>query len=207
MENYATIRDKLIFENQKFDTSLLKDIPYENLVLCALAPSQESGCSLKLVRDEKLLRRTRFVSMLPYDLERCNSLLNCSHMYEDVHYQIELQQGLRWSQLTSKTRAWAKLLCIYNHTDDLLPRIDESISLLRKVVDFPEEEIQNFTQKLKTLGYLYPKRISEIEFREKIFEIIYQISRAFTEEESKQVKSMMIQDFSCTSDCFRVPFN
>src|SRR5208337_5176224 len=96
LQNFEELRNTLIAAGLKFDAEALSHIPYEKLILCATGVAGEAMCSLKLVQEEKALRRSRFLSMGERDFEGVVTLLRIEQMYDDVIASRTLELAPRW---------------------------------------------------------------------------------------------------------------
>jgi hypothetical protein len=203
-----SLRDELILRGERFKASNLGQIPYEQLVMCAIGTSAEAACSLRLVREELANRRSRFVSMDDEALAECQNYLKMEGMYAEVMYRRHLLSAPKWSELTPRVKVWCKLICLHNHTENIHDRIADVTLLLRKTSqteDIPVDVAMSFMKKLKALGILYPIRLTDQFLRVKIWTIAEELQILMTEDEKRVCRAEMIQDFSCFSDCFRIP--
>jgi len=129
-------------------------------------------------------------------------------MYEDVRFAIAYRSAPRWEELTAAAQAWAKLNCVFNHVDFPIPRLSEAVSLLSKVINedqsMPPEAADNYRQKIKNLMSLLPNRISDGQLREKVGEFAENLLDFLNEKERSVCEREELQDYSCTSDCYRV---
>jgi len=213
--NFYQLRDELIAQGKKFDARSLPFVSYEQLALCCTGEAGVVACSLKAVREEKQNRRERFLGMVPEELEECIRFLQMEQMFDDVKFAILYQAAPAWASLSYGAKAWTKLNCVFNHLDDPLPRLAEVIQLLGYVIyphhdainddpGVPPDVADNYRQKLKNLIMLYPGRITDKVFREKIVEFAENILDYLPEKERKICEREELQDYSCTNDCFRV---
>lgn len=207
--DFNPLRDELIAAGKKFDESNLPTIPYEDLILCCTGSAGEAACLPKLVRAEKVRRRERFLGMEETVFEESLKFLRVERMEEDVQFALAQRAAPKWDDLATRQRLWFKLSCIYSHLDAPQQRLGEAILLLRvcgNEVDsgLPKEICEHYSNKLKALHASYPATVKAFQFREKVWDIAETILEFLPDNERSICEKEMLQDFSCTSDCFRV---
>lgn len=205
--DFYQTRDRLLHEKKKFDRETLHHIPYEQLVLCAIGEAGTAACSLRLVQEEKLARRERFLSMSPSEIQACERFLRLEQMHDDVELNVKKLSAPSWDDLTNCQKAWAKLLCIFNHIDQPHQRLGEGILIIRKAVrsgEIPAETGEGMIERLRSLLSSYPSDINAEQLRDKVFDILDGLMAFFEGNEAAIASGELIKDFSCTSDCFRV---
>lgn len=204
--DFYALRDELLAVGRKFDTTTLAVVSYSQLHLCCIGNAGEAACTSKLVADEKTRRRGRFLSMEPEELQAAETYLKVERMHSDVLFALAQRTAPRWDELKYRQRVWLKLACLFNHVDNPQQRLGHAVLLLRKssTSDLPTEVAITFMNKLKGLLTCYPGKISDSVFREKISDIAGSLIEFLPVEERKVLEAEQLQDFVCTSDCFRM---
>lgn len=200
-------RDVLIREGRRFDSVSLGFLSYTQLFLASSGNAREAMCDPILVRDERRLRRARFVSLEPEALSECELFLRVQGMHEDVMAERKAHAAPRWRHLTARQKVWAKLHCLFVHVDHPHVRLYETIGLLEvasQSSDLPPEIAAQYGSKLKGLAGLYPNRLADTTFRDYVEEIRDEVREFLTEPERSICLKEEIRDYQCTSDCFRV---
>ena len=206
-QDFYQLRNRLVSESKKFDSSTLPLIPYNQLYLTIIGTAGIAMCSLDLVQEEKRQRRQRFLLMDENTLISMKNYLLIEQMWEDVCFERIYSEFPRWDDLTERQKIWLKLTCIANHIDSPQLRITEVIDLLKvceKTGSLPIEVASNFASKFRDILRLYPLRISGNTFRNRIIGIASNFSQFLPQEETKQIEDEQVQGYSCTSDCHRV---
>lgn len=207
LADFKTIRDQLLANGEKFSITTLHQIPYEQLFLCGMGEAGAARCDRRLVIEERRSRRSRFLNMETDELEAAKRYLLVNQMDNDVHVAQATQFAPKWEELNPRQQAWAKLNCVYNHIDDPSLRLKEAILLLRECVtqhSLPPEVAMSYMPRLRGLLTVYPGKIEDALFRAKIGEIADGLFEFFNEQEAAVLQSEEIQNYSCTSDCYRV---
>lgn len=207
--DFKSLRDDLIAAGQKFDEATLPSIPYEDLILCCTGSAGEAACLPRLVRAEKVSRRERFLGMQEEEFKECINFLRVERMDEDIHFALAHRAAPKWDDLASRQRLWFKLCCVYNHIDAPQQRLGEAILLLRKCgaeVDsgLPREVCEHYSNRLKQYHNDFPGVLKDNQFREKVWDITETILEFLPDDERSICEKEMLQDYGCTSDCFRV---
>lgn len=208
--DFYDLRKELIASGKKFDETNLRFIPYDQLHLCCIGNAGEAVCLPRLVQAEKAARRERFLHMESEEFKAAEIFLKIERMYDDVMYAIAYRNAPKWDDLKYRQRAWAKLTCLYNHVDDPFQRLGEAVLVLRKCSQpldndgLPPDYCMNLMNKLKGLSTVFPGRLSDDGFRQKIAELAYGLLEFLPDEERTVLEKEQLQDYSCTSDCFRV---
>lgn len=208
-KDFQHLRDDLVAQGRRFDESTLPGIPYQELILCCTGPAGEAACLPRLVRTEKESRRARFLNMQPDEFAECLNFLRVEQMDEDVNFALMQRAAPVWEELSTRQRLWFKLSCIYSHLDSPQQRLGEAILLLRKCAEevdsgLPKEVCEHYSNRLKQFHAEFPGTMKDNQFREKVWDIAETILEFLPDEELGICKKEMLQDYSCTSDCFRV---
>ena len=208
-QDFFTVRDQLLKQGERFTEQTLALVNYSQLPYCALGVAEAAVCSLRLVREEKQRRRARFLELDPEEFQQCTGYLKLHGMYDDVVRQTTLQKAPRWHDLSYRVRAWAKLTCLSNHADFPLARLYEVIDLLQKATKeknpLPEVVANNYIQRIKVLMVKFrPTERLDPHFREQLGHFTEDLTLSFSESDRQIIEKELIQDFSCTSDCFRM---
>ncbi len=208
-QDFQHLRDDLIVHGKKFDETTLPSIPYQELILCCTGPAGEAACLTRLVRLEKKRRRERFLGMELEEFSECLNFLRVEQMEEDIQFALAQRAAPKWDDLSTRQKLWFKLSCIYSHLDSPQQRLGEAILLLRICADevdsgLPKEVCEHFMNKLKQYHAEYPGVLKDFQFREKVWDVAETILEFLPDEELGICKKEMLQDYSCTSDCFRV---
>jgi hypothetical protein len=207
LEDFQTLRDKLVARHEKFTPATLLRVPYEQLYLCCTGEAHDARCGCSLVVQERKSRRSRFLNMETDELESSQTYLKINQMDEDVRYEQTAQAAPRWADLNPRQQVWAKLNCVNNHLDDPSARLKESIILLRECATqrvLPPDVAMSYMPRLRALLTIYPGKMTDQLFRTKINEIADGLFAFFDNEESALLQREEIRDYSCTSDCYRV---
>lgn len=206
--DFYRLRDELVRDKKKFTRSTLRLIPYDQLVLAAIGNAGAAACPLKLVQEEKQARRERFLDMEMSELAACSNHLKMERMYDDVMQDIRTRNAPYWDELPTLHKAWAKLVCIYNHLDDPHSRMTDGIILLRRAITegkLSQDLGMSMCSRLKTVSDLYPRKIRADLFRSKVLDVASKISTLIPPTDGRLVvEDEQIRDFTCTSDCFRI---
>jgi hypothetical protein len=213
VENYAPLadfkylRDQLIQQGKKFSSATLSQVPYEQLHLCATGEAGVARCDRDLVVEERHARRERFLNMETDEFQASEVFLKINQMDEDVKVAQATRAAPKWADLNAKQQVWAKLNCINNHIDDPSLRLKEAIILLRECAIqryLPPEVAMSYMPRLRGLLTVFPSSITPVLFRAKLSEITDAIFEFMDEGEVAVLQKEDIQDYSCTSDCYRV---
>jgi hypothetical protein len=204
--DFYAVRDTLVKSKQKFTADNLHLVPYDQLALCCIGNAGAAACSQKAVQQEQEQRRERFLHMQPEELAESENYLKMERMYDDVIYAIAYRNAPTWESLNDRQKACAKLVCIANHIDNPHPRLKECLALLRKcsTTSLPTDAAMAYMMALKALQGVYPGRMSDETFRNKIAEILDNLMVFLPDEELPPLDKEELQGFSCTSDCFRI---
>lgn len=200
---------RLLEKGEIFDKETLKLVPYYQLHLCCIGNAGEAVCSSSLVHIEKQTRRDRFLNMEPEEFKAATNFLKLQQMYDDVMYAISYRTAPKWENLTDCQKLWAKLTCLYNHVENPFSRLEEIQSLFSRCEgsshsELPVEVCKVYAHRLGALNSVYPGGISDGAFRDKIGEIAATIQEFLPDNDVVILEKERLQDFSCTSDCFRV---
>ena len=207
LQDFRTLRDQLIQRNEKFTLQTLSKIPYAQLLFCCTGEAGIAACSQGLVVMERRARRRRFLDMETDELETVQKYLVVNQMDADVRYDFTYRAAPRWEDLKPRQQIWVKLNCIYNHVDHPAARLKEAILLLRTcamVHSLPPEVAKSYMPRLRGLLTVFPGTISPELFRAKITEIAENLFDFLPPEEAAVLQREEIQNYQCTSDCYRV---
>jgi hypothetical protein len=207
--DFYDLRSELIELDQKFEAYHLRLLPYDQLHLCCIGNAGDAACSLKLVQQEKIARRERFLAMESEELKTCERFLKAEGMYDDVREAIAALRAPLWDHLNSRQKVWAKLNCLYNHIDNPAQRIGEAVGLMRDCASvttggLPLDVAMHYVEKLRALLDGYSTRFSDYHFRQQIEEYRDSVLDFLEENERGIVEREEIKDYHCTSDCFRM---
>jgi hypothetical protein len=211
-QDFQRLRDDLVAQGRKFDETHLPSIPYQELILCCTGPAGEAACLPRLVRAEKVRRRERFLGMEQAEFDECLNFLRVEEMEADINFALAQRAAPNWDDLSARQKLWFKLSCIYNHVDAPHQRLGEAILLLRKCMDevdsgLPREVCEHYMNKLRQYHADFPAVMKENQFREKVWDIAETILEFLPDEEVGICKKELLQNYSCTSDCFRVTWD
>jgi hypothetical protein len=207
VSDFKTLRSTLILKGEKFSPETLPQVPYEQLFLCCTGEAGTARCDRAPVLAERRSRRQRFLNMETNELEASGNFLRVNQMDEDVKFDQTIRMAPKWENLSSRQQVWAKLHCIHNHIDNPQIRLKEAILLLRTCAeenDLPMEVAKSFMVRLRGLLSVFPGRLTETLFRIKIGEITDNLFEFLPEEETTLLQREEIQDYNCSSDCYRV---
>lgn len=207
--SFAELRRELIDQGKKFDERTLRAVPYSQLHLCCIGNAGTTACSPELVRQEKINRRERFLNMETEEFKEAETYLKIEQMYDDVMYIIASRTVPKWDTLHDCQKLWTKLTCLYNHVDNPGDRIQEVLDLFARCANDPTSGLPSdvctiYASKLRGLGSVFPGRLSNDSFWDKIGEMAETLLEFMSDEDRKMLEKEQFQDFSCTSDCFRV---
>jgi hypothetical protein len=206
--DFAELRRELIERGDKFNATNLCAIPYSQLHLCCIGNAASAACHPRLVQHEKANRRERFLNMEYEEFKEAERYLKIEQMYDDVMYAISKRIAPKYDSLSECQKLWVKLTCLYNHTDNPSARMQEAIALFLQCAEVPDglpvDICKTYAGKLKGISSVYPGRISDETFREKVGEMAETVLQFLPVEERKVIEKEQLQDFSCTSDCFKV---
>lgn len=207
--SFSELRQELTVIGKKFDAATLKLVPYAQLPLCCIGNAGDAACLPNLVQQEKRNRRERFLNMEPEELKQAEAYLKIERMYDDVVYALAIRTAPKWEGLSTCQKLWAKLTCLYNHVDNLSDRMAEVTDLFAKCAadresGLPADVCTVYASKLRGMASVHPGRMSDEAFRTKLGEIAETLLEFMTPEERQMLEKEQIQDFSCTSDCFRI---
>jgi hypothetical protein len=206
---FAELRRELIEKGKKFDETTLRTIPYSQLNLCCIGNAGSAACSLELVQQEKASRRERFLSMESDEFKEAEHFLKIERMYDDVMFALTNRTASQWNGLTDCQKLWTKLTCLYNHVDNPTQRMQEALALFAKCANdpgsgLPSDVCSIYASKLRGITSVYPGRVSDETFRDKIGEMAATLLEFMPEEHREALEKEQLQGFSCTSDCFHV---
>ena len=195
---------ELVEQGKKFDKQTLAHIPYAQLLLCCIGNAGKAACSIQLVQQEKKNRRERFLNMELEEFKAVENYLKIEQMYDDVLYAISHRNAVKWETLSECQKIWAKLTCLYTHVDNPTYRIEELIEMFKKCETIPSDVCKNYAFKLQSLGAVAKLKPPSESFRRKIIEMAETLLGFMSIAERTAMESEQIQEFSCTSDCFRI---
>lgn len=207
LADFKYLRNQLVLNHKKFTTETLSKVPYEQLPLCCTGEAGAARCDRKFVISERQARRKRFLNMETDELEDSKRFLLINQMDEDVRVVLALRAAPKWESLNVRQQVWAKLNCVYTHVDDPSLRLKEAILLLRECATqrvLPPEVAMSYMPRLRGLLTVFPGKISSTLFRAKILEISDALLEFMDEREAAVLQREEIQNYSCTSDCYRV---
>ncbi len=209
IREFSELRRELIEQGRSFDEVTLRAVPYYQLPLCCIGNAGDAACSPYLVRKEKELRRERFLNMEMEEFKEAEVYLKIEQMYDDVMFAIANRIAPKYESLSDCQKLWVKLTCLYNHVDQPSERIQDTISLFHECVDNPEgllpvDVCQQYAGKLKAVATVYPGKLSDERFREKVSEMADTVLQFMPVEQRALVEKEQLNNFSCTSDCFKV---
>lgn len=207
--DFADLRRELIERGERFDETNLCAVPYSQLHLCCIGNAAEAACHPRLVQQEKVSRRERFLNMEYDEFKDAATYLKIEQMYDDVMFAISNRIAPKYDTLSECQQLWVKLTCLYNHTDNPSERIQEAITLFLQCAanttgGLPIDICKTYAGKLKGISSVYPGRISDSIFREKVGEMASTVLQFMPVEDRQVIEKEQLQDFSCTSDCFKV---
>jgi hypothetical protein len=206
-KDFYQVKNELLLVGKKFDKETLPSIPYSQLHLCSLSSANSTICSLRLIQEEKQSRRERFIIMDRDEILQMKNYLIIERMWDDVVQERAYRVLPHWNNMNERQRVWLKLNCVFNHVDDPNQRGGEIISGLIKCGVtrlLPPEVVFSFSTKLKDLLKLYPVKIADNTLRDRISVLSDGILQFLPEEERQLIENEEIQEYSCTSDCYRV---
>lgn len=206
---FSELRQELTEKGKKFDETTLKQVPYSELHLCCIGNAGDAACLPQLVQQEKRNRRERFLSMEPEEFKEAETFLKIEQMHADVVYAIAIRTAPKWADLSLSQKLWAKLTCLYNHIDNPGDRMTDVLNLFAQCAadpnsGLPVDVCTAYASKLRGMASVYPGRVSDDTFRAKTGEIAETLLEFMLTEERQTLEKEQIQDFSCTSDCFRI---
>ena len=207
--DFADLRRELAEQGNKFTEKTLAAVPYAQLHLCCIGNAGPNACLPRLVQQEKLNRRERFLSMEPEEFKASENYLKIEQMYDDVMYAIACRLVPKWADLSTPQKLWAKLTCLYNHVDNPSDRMTDVLNLFAQCAADPDSGLPMdvctaYASKLRGMASVYPGRVSDDTFRTKVGEIAETLLEFMLTEERQMLEKEQVQDFSCTSDCFRI---
>ena len=207
--DFADLRRELIEQGRKFDENTLRAVPYSQLNLCCIGNAGSAACSLELVQQEKASRRERFLSMESDEFKEAEYFLKIERMYDDVMFALTNRTASQWNGLTDCQKLWTKLTCLYNHVDNPTQRMQEALALFAKCANDPTSGLPSdvcsiYASKLRGMTSVYPGRVSDDAFREKIGEMAETLLEFMPVSSRQVLEKEQLQGYSCTSDCFRI---
>lgn len=207
LSDFKILRDSLVSRNETFSVEILSQVPYDQLFLCCTGEAGAARCDRELVVAERRARRRRFWDMETVEQEAAENFLRVNQMDEDVKFDRTIRMAPKWEDLSSRQKVWAKLHCVHNHIDNPQPRIKEAVLLLRQCANervLPPEVAKSYMPRLRGLLTMFPGKITDTVFRVKISEIADSLFEFLPEEEVTLLQREEIQDYRCSSDCYRV---
>jgi hypothetical protein len=206
-QDFYRVKHQLALEGCKFDSATLPSLSYNQLPLACIGTAGPTMCALDLVQSEKRQRRERFLTMDEETLQGMKNYLLIERMWEDVLFERTYSILPHWDNLTDRQKIWLRLNCVNNHVDSPNARMTEVVGLLAKCLkngELPLEISTTFTSKLRSLLQLYPKHIDDSTFRDRITVLTSHFFQFLPVDEAKQIENEEIQNYSCTSDCYRI---
>ena len=143
------------------------------------------------------------------DFKEAETYLKIEQMYDDVMFAISNRMAVPYSTLSDCQKLWVRLTCLYNHVDNPSARIQDAIALFRQCAANPNGKLPTdvcsvYAGKLTGISTVYPGRIGDETFREKVGEMAETVLQFLSDGERQVVEKEQLQDFSCTSDCFKI---
>jgi hypothetical protein len=203
LRKFEELRDELIASGRKFDDEALSHLPYEKLALCATGIAGSAICSQTLIRTEKKNRRKRFNIMGDTEFQASRTLLQIEQMGNDTARERIYSYAPKWEDLRSRQQMWFKLNCIINHLDNVTPRIQEALAILkcvREARELPGDFINHQQKRLE--GFIQSYVLRDTSFRMRIAEIAFEIKKIMPDAEQKICETELLSGYSCTSDCY-----
>lgn len=207
-KDFTEVKQEVLKKGAKFDATTLKLVSYSQLHLCCIGNAGAAACTLQLVQQEKANRRERFLCMEPEELKEAEHFLKIEQMYDDVVFAIANRAMVRWENLSDCQKLWIKLTCLYNHMDNPIPRLQETLALFAACANNPSSGLPSdvcsiYASKLRGLASVYPERFSDEAFREKIGGMAETLLEFMPVTSRQVIEKEQLQGYSCTSDCFR----
>ena len=131
--------------------------------------------------------------------------LQAQAMYADVHDARQLRDAPTWGDLDGLQRAWALLICIYNHIDaprERLRAVVRSLELAGHLGLAPAYTVTNLISALCNLLARYPGNIGSEDFRSLVAYYGEEVIHEMTKEQRSACTRELIVDYHCTSGCF-----
>ena len=140
---------------------------------------------------------------------KAEHFLKIERMYDDVMFILTSRSAFQWDSLSDCQKLWVRLTCLYNHVDNPLQRIQETVALFAQCSNnassgLPTDVCTVYASKLRGLSSVYPGRVSDDVFRAKVAEMAETVSEFMSVEHRQLLEKEQLQGFSCTSDCFCV---
>jgi hypothetical protein len=206
---FADLRRELIEQGKKFDENTLRAVLYSQLNLCCIGNAGVAACSLQLVQQEKVNRRERFLYMESDEFKEAEHFLKIEQMYDDVMFVLTSRAVPQWADLNDCQKLWTKLTCLYNHVDNPSQRLQEALALFAQCANNPASGLPSdvcsiYASKLRGIASVYPGRLSDDTFRDKVGEMAETLLEFMPDEDRKLLEKEQLQGYSCTSDCFRI---
>ena len=207
--DFTEVRNDLVKQGKKFDQITLQLIPYAQLHLCCIGTAGVAACDPELVKREKVNRRERFLSMEADEFKEAEHFLKIERMYDDVMFALTNCTAPQWDTLTDCQKLWTKLTCLYSHSDNPAQRMQEALALFALCANNPASGLPSdvcsiYASKLRGLTSVYPGRVSDETFRDKVGEMAEALLDFMPEEHRETLEKEQLQGYSCTSDCFHV---
>lgn len=208
-QDFSDVRRRLIEQRKQFDRTTLQLIPYYQLHLCCIGNAGPAMCSLQLVQQEKTNRRERFLNMELEEFKEAETFLKIEQMYDDVMLALVSRTTAQWDSLNDYQKLWTKLTCLYNHADNPGQRMQETLALFAQCANNPASGLPSdvctiYASKLRGLASVYPGKVSDDIFRNKVGEMAETLLEFMPNEGRQVLEKEQFQGFSCTSDCFQV---
>ncbi len=206
LTGFIDLRDRLVDRGAVFDADVLRQVPYEQLALCATGEAGVARCSLDLVRQEKRDRRRRFVDA-PFELhEGTKRYVQAEGMFNDIHFERQYNKAPAWDTLSLLQQTWLLLACLHNHIDHPGPRLHRVKGLLVRAGEtgiLTSSQASGLTHRIVHLSVDYPGEMGSEDFRQVIGSCAEEMLKLVPAVEREVCTSELVSGYSCTSDCFQ----
>jgi hypothetical protein len=202
---FTEMRTRLLAIGSSFTDRELRLLPYNDLVLTAIANAGKAACSLEDVLREKERRRYRFMNLSPDEFTKAKRYLQVEGMYSDMMARARMRYAPHWDDLSPRVRLWCKLNCLYTHCDNPDARIRDTYPILHRC---DEDGLlrPGFAEKLVTdLDHLRCLSIDTLdgdEFRRITGAAAEDLVTQLDSDEKQICEKDIVLGYSCTGNCY-----
>lgn len=202
---FIELRTRLLALDKTFSEHELRKLPYNELVLAAIANAGKAACSIDEVVAEKERRRYRFLHMSPDEYPQAKRYLQVEGMYSDLDALLEMRAAPTWDELSPRVRLWCKLNCLYTHCDNPDQRLQDAYPL---VLDCDQRGLlrpgfaERLTSDLDRLRWLYGDAFGEDEFHYISGCLAEELLTQLDDSEKRDCERELVADYVCTGNCY-----
>jgi len=202
--NFYDLKERLVREGKTFDREVMKQLEYQDLILCAIGDAGKARCATTTVLEEAAERRSVYNTLSLQRVQELREVLELEGMYEEVLADAVNRSPdlLSYKKLTDTQRLYFKLRCLRNHQDYPHKRVEEALWLVDKIQKLnPSPEISKWQTTLEALEIDNAANLGPVHFR-KCLQGVRDLFKLMSLQEVAECEAETLRDYSCTHNCF-----